>query len=229
MSVDLRKITVKALRYKNLFFDFDGVLAETNDIRTEGFEILFAGYERPQLERLMSFVRSNGGISRYGKFKYFFEEIRHETISPEKIQSLSAAYTSIVKQKVIEAPAVEGSLEFLNAYKEDYNLAIVSGSDQKELREICQKRRIAHFFKEILGSPVSKEEHIQYLLAKYRWNKEDCVYIGDSSNDYQAAQAVPVDFIGRNSGMTNWQEMGSVLNFDNFFQLDESLAYQLTE
>ena len=57
---------------------------------------------------------SNGGMSRYEKIKYFFEEIRNEIISGDRVQVLSRQYTELVKQKVIDAESVQGSLEFLS-------------------------------------------------------------------------------------------------------------------
>ena len=144
------------MRYKHIIFDFDGVLAETNEIRFEGFMSLFEDYPKSGLQRLTPYLRENGGLSRYEKIRYFLEEIRHEKISFDRVQVLARQYSELVTQKVIAAPPVEGSLEFLNSQRSNYDFAVVSSSDEEELKKVCRLRGIDHFFARIFGSPSSK-------------------------------------------------------------------------
>ena len=216
---------MKSLRYKNIIFDFDGVLAETNPIRIEGFRVLFSDYDQDQIDEIICFVKKNGGMSRYKKIRHFFEKILQKPISDETVQTLADEYSVLVKQKVIDAQVVEGSLEFLNAYCDQHNFAIVSGSDQRELREVCQKRGIEHFFDEILGSPVNKEENTKNLLKKRQWRPADCVFVGDAVGDLNVARATNMDFVGMNSDMTQWHGIESVGSIDSLLQLEESLSY----
>ena len=198
------------MNYKHLIFDFDGVLVESNEIRFNGFRSLFCNYPSYEVEKLIQFSRANGGLSRYKKIRYFFEEILNEPISVDNIQALAKQYSNLVKQKVISAEPVIGSLEFLSSYKDKCDFAIVSGSDQEELREVCQVRRISDYFVEILGSPESKESNLLLLIAKMHWGKESCLFIGDSLNDLDAAQTCGIDFIGRDSGLVNWSTMNNI-------------------
>src|SRR3989338_5452159 len=105
------------MRYRHIIFDFDGVLAETNEIRFEGFLALFEDCPESDLPRLTRYLKENGGLSRYDKIRYFLEEIKHEEISTNRVQDLAKRYSELVAQKVIAAPAVEGSLEFLNSQR----------------------------------------------------------------------------------------------------------------
>lgn len=120
---------------------------------------------------------------------------------------------------MINAVPVIGSLEFLSSYHQDYDFAIVSGSDENELKEVCKARHIDHLFKEILGAPVDKCSNIIKLLSKRGWGKEVCVFIGDSVNDLNAARAVKIDFIGRNSGLVNWDTSYGVPAVNDLSQL----------
>ena len=90
---------------------------------------------------------------------------------------MARQYSELVKQKVIDAEPVKGSLEFLSNHKNNYDFAVVSGSDQEELRDVCKARKIDHFFLEILGSPTSKESNIALLLTKMGWGKESPAYL----------------------------------------------------
>ena len=207
------------MNYKHLIFDFDGVLVESNEIRFDGFRSLFCNYPSYEVEKLIQFSRANGGLSRYKKIRYFFEEILNEPISVDNIQALAKQYSNLVKQKVISAEPVIGSLEFLSSYKGKCDFAIVSGSDQEELREVCQVRRISDYFVEILGSPEGKESNLLLLMARMHWRKESCLFIGDSINDLTAAKACGIDFLGRNSGLVNWKLMGNIIAIDDVSQL----------
>ena len=208
------------MRYRHLIFDFDGVLAESNEIRFTGFRLLFQDYPVKTVDRFMQYVRSNGGISRYEKIKYFFESIYPDApISDAKMTELSMRYSALVKQAVIEAPLVKGAMEFLSHHAAEYDFAIVSGSDQEELREICRTRGIDRFFVEILGSPANKESNLSLLLSRTGWDREACLFIGDSLNDLEAAQLNRITFMGRDSGLVNWEQFGDVAAIPDLTEL----------
>ena len=122
------------MQFKNLIFDFDGVLVESNDIRIEGFRRLFQDYPENEVSQLMSYVEINGGISRYVKIRYFFEVIRRESLEIEDLQSWANRYSKLVKEKIIQAESVIGS-NFFSNYGKRFQSAIVSGYDQAELGE----------------------------------------------------------------------------------------------
>ncbi|MDZ4384182.1 MAG: HAD-IA family hydrolase [Nitrospirota bacterium] len=208
------------MKYRHLIFDFDGVLVESNEIRFAGFKLLFQDYPAGPVERFMQYARSNGGISRYEKIRYFFERVyKTAPISDNEVTRLAMKYSELVKQQVIEAPPVNGAMEFLSQHAAGYDFAIVSGSDQEELREICRTRGIDRFFDEILGSPESKESNLSLLLSRTGWERAACLFIGDSLNDLDAAQLNKMDFIGRSSGLVNWDRMGDVAAIHDFTEL----------
>ncbi len=209
--------------YKNIIFDFDGVLADSNPVRINGFKELFKEFPQEQVDALVAFSTVNGGLSRYVKIKHFFNSIRHEDVQQQDIDRYAQKYSVIVKADVIAAEAIDGSVEFLKSFAGQYTYSIVSGSDQTELRDVCQQRGIRLFFKEILGSPVSKEQNLDDLIRKNAWEIGSCVFVGDSVNDYKAAHAVGVAFIGRNSGMTDWRAYTDVQAFDVFSELPQYL------
>lgn len=187
---------------KAIIFDFDGVLVESNEIRSEGFRTLLVRNKFPPkaVERLIAFHRANGGLSRYYKIRYFFEQILRRQISDERLNELCAEFSAIVKKGVTEAPWVKGALEFLKENFSRLPCFIVSGSDQSELREICYARRIDGFFKDILGSPLEKEKNLEQLLRTHGLDREKTLFVGDSVNDWKAAETVKIRFVLRDSG-----------------------------
>ena len=211
------------MKYQHIIFDFDGVLVESNEIRFNGFRKLFKDYPQDQIERLVSYAKANGGVSRYKKIEYFFNEIRQEPVSDEQVDHWAVQFSELVEQDIVEAKSVEGSLEFLREYFNHFDFAIVSGSDQAELRRVCKKRKIDHFFKAILGSPAEKKDNIAALLSELNWSHDRSVYVGDSNNDLDSARANNLDFVGRCSGLVDWQ------NFNVMFVLDLSSLHKVLQ
>ena len=198
------------MKYRYLIFDFDGVLAESNDIRIQGFADLFAELPPEAMVRFMEFVKINGGLSRYGKIRHLYNRILCQPVSESRVDALAQQYSDLVAERVIAAAAVPGSLEFLAEHGGRFECAVVSGSDQNELRRVCRARGIDGYFRTILGSPKEKAENLIALLAEYAWDREACLYVGDSSNDYDAAVEAGIGFIGRNSGLLDWQDRDEV-------------------
>ena len=68
-----------------IFFDFDGVILDSMPIRDLGFREIFRMYDDQVVEQLISYHKVNGGLSRFHKIKYFFNELLNTSISEEKI------------------------------------------------------------------------------------------------------------------------------------------------
>ena len=98
------------MKYQHIIFDFDGVLVESNEIRFNGFRKLFKGYPREQVEELVAYARANGGISRYKKIAYFFNEIRKEAITPASVNKWAEQFSKLVEEDIVGAKSVKGSL-----------------------------------------------------------------------------------------------------------------------
>ena len=88
-------------------------------------------------------------------------------------------------------------------------------------RVFYKGRGIDSFFKIILGSPTEKQDNIAALLSDFKWARSKSVYIGDSNNDLEAAKTNDIDFIGRSSGLVDWEgynvkfvsDLSSLYNF----------------
>ena len=58
---------------KAIIFDFDGVLVESNHIKTEAFKELFQDYPQ-HLDEIVKYHVLNGGLSRYIKIQYIYKK-----------------------------------------------------------------------------------------------------------------------------------------------------------
>ena len=55
---------------KLLIFDFDGVIADSVDIKTEAFGELYSEFGEKIVKEVKLYHENNGGVSRYEKINY---------------------------------------------------------------------------------------------------------------------------------------------------------------
>lgn len=203
-------------KFKIILWDFDGVIMDSMPIRGKGFEEVLKEYPTEQVAQLMQFHEQNGGLSRYVKFRYFFEEIRKESITEEQVLALAESFSKIMFQLLLdEKLLIADSVNFIKENYSDYEMHIVSGSDGEELRAICEGLKLAPYFKTINGSPTPKKELVAGLIDYNKYNREEIVLIGDSINDFDAAVENRISFVGYNN--TNLKSISSFY-IDNFTQ-----------
>ncbi|WP_158975124.1 HAD family hydrolase [Cellulophaga sp. L1A9] len=185
---------------KTILWDFDGVILDSMKIRDLGFEIIFESYEAKDVKKLLEFHRINGGLSRYVKIRYFFEEILKKEVSENTIIKFASKFSEYMRAELTQKKyLIEETVNFIGQNYNKYNFHIVSGSDQNELRFLCEKLEINTFFLSIHGSPTPKIQLVKDLLTIYKYDKKEVFLIGDSINDYEAATINSIDFIGYNN------------------------------
>ena len=187
-------------KYKYILWDFDGVIMDSMPIRNQGFIEVLRSYPDEQVAQLMNYHLANGGLSRYVKFRYFFENIRGEEVSDIRIQELADAFSKVMREQLINPKMIyQEVIEFIEKNCQKYPMHIVSGSDGNELRYITERMDIAKYFQSIQGSPTPKKELVKNLIIEYNYPFQHCVLIGDSHNDLEAAEANNIAFIGYNN------------------------------
>ena len=183
--------------YKIIFWDFDGVILDSNEIRTSGFREVLKKYPKDKVEQLIVYHRANGGLSRYVKFRYFFENILHETKNESEIYELAKIFSEKVVIKLKNADLlIKTTYNFIKNNYNNYKMFIVSGSDGVELRSICNFLNIDKYFIKIEGSPTDKTILVRDILKQYNFNLTECILVGDSINDFVAANENGIHFMG---------------------------------
>ena len=178
-------------------FDFDGVLVESADVKTCAYIRLFEEYGRGTVSKIVDYHMKNGGVSRFVKFRTIYDEILKQPLSEDKFKSLSEQFSSIVVDEVVAAPWVEGVQEFLEKNKNRYLYFVVSGTPQKELESIIQRRRMSQYFCEVLGSPKDKVALFREVLPRLNLIPKETVFVGDAETDWNAAKTVGLHFLWR--------------------------------
>ncbi len=182
---------------KTIIFDFDGVLVESNSIKTEAFGALFKGKcSDEQHRQIVQHHIDNLGVSRYKKFVHIYRGILGKDIGQVELDELSRSFSELVVERVVEAQAVRGVMDFLRNNTK-YRCFVVSATPHVEINRIVRLRSMEKYFEGIYGSPREKDALINDIQRSGRDPAETVVYIGDGMNDYRAATKCGVHFIAR--------------------------------
>lgn len=187
--------------FEVILWDFDGVIIDSNSVREQGFREVLRQYPNQQVQQLIDFHNTNGGWSRYVKFRYFFEKIRNESITEEQVYELAYRFSSIMKKALVDPELlIPKTISFIKElYISGKEMHIVSGSDGNELRDLCQTLKIAKYFASINGSPTPKRELVKNIIEPSDHDHSNFCLIGDSVNDYEAAKDNGITFFGYNN------------------------------
>lgn len=184
---------------KNILWDFDGVILDSMKVRDWGFIEIFKKFNKDEVDKLIEYHRENGGLSRYVKIRYFYENILERPIKKEEVLDYAENFSLLMKTKLTDkSNLIQDSVRFIQGKFNDYNFHIVSGSDQEELRFLCHELDLSKFFLSIHGSPTAKKTLVKDLISNFNYDKNKTILIGDSINDYDAAVKNDIDFYGYN-------------------------------
>ncbi|KOO58227.1 HAD family hydrolase [Rheinheimera sp. KL1] len=187
-------------KYQTLVFDCDGVVLNSNKVKTEAFFKAALPYGETAAQQLVNYHVERGGISRYKKFEWFLQNVVSGQHGPN-LEQLLTAYATEVRHGLLTCDIAE-KLVLLREKTSHANWLIVSGGDQQELREVFAERGIAELFDGgIFGSPDSKDAILARELS-VGTIKPSALFLGDSRYDHVAASAAKLDFVF----LHNWSE-----------------------
>jgi phosphoglycolate phosphatase-like HAD superfamily hydrolase len=193
--------------FKCWVFDCDGVLLDSNRVKTEAFGTAVQDYGQDPADALVSYHIENGGISRFKKFDYFFATILGRPPKQGELDTVLERFSDATIQGLRTCADAEGLRDLLNAIPPDVPRIVVSGGAQSELRAIFEERGLAQYFTAIYGSPDTKE----VILNRERDNgivSDPAIFIGDSRYDYEAATHCGLKFIFLHewTEFTDWRD-----------------------
>lgn len=195
-------------KYNSFIFDCDGVILDSNRIKTGAFYSTALPYGEAAANSFVEYHVNNGGISRYKKFRYFLTEILRRNIDNSELENLIDQYAERVSNDLMTCPIAERIPDVRRAYQHA-RWFIVSGGDQDELRSVFARRNISHYFDGgIYGSPDQKEEILSREINSGNITLP-ALFLGDSLYDYKAASSVGMDFIF----VSGWTEVKEWMDY----------------
>ena len=186
-------LDIKGVSYKSVFFDFDGVVADTNSLKHRNIHASVSGHLGPlSAAEFVSFFTANNGIPREHKIYSWFDSRTGQAILQEYARRNRESFT-----RVGTTPGF--ARFFQRCCDAGARTWVLSGGDAGEIEAILRRNKLDRF-DGILAGPASKSENLERLAYQ-----KPAVFFGDSRHDYEVALEFGLGFIFM-SGYTQFRE-----------------------
>lgn len=178
------KPPVKFAKYKEVFFDLDGVILDTNSIkrRNIGHAVEFMG--DAFRDEFVTYFTANNGLPREIKInKYFLDKADR--------QRVLETYNRLNAEGLRTASPLPGAVELIqHLHSTGTPIHVFTGGSEEEARELLEKQGLNPFFSGIYGGPRTKQENFDRQAHHH-----PILMFGDSRSDYEFAKARHLDFV----------------------------------
>ena len=179
-----------------IIFDFDGVILESGQVKTEAFKTLFSQFP-DHCDEALAFHLASRGLSRHRQLEHIVNNVIKLSPAEGVVDRLARRFGEIVVSKMRVCPFVEGAVEFLDHWVGRLPLYVASLNPQEELDAIVQARGLAKYFHRVVGGTGDKAEILSTLVAECGLDPSRTLFIGDTLGDYRAAVEMEMRFVGR--------------------------------
>lgn len=181
---------------KLIFWDFDGVIKDSVEVKSRAFVKLFEAFGNEVAERVHEHHEANGGMSRFDKVPLYLQWAGEEP-NQDRVREFCDRFGQLVLQGVIDAPWVGGVEKYLRNNPLQQIFVLVSATPQNELEQILHALELTKCFADIFGMPTRKKDAIRMTLAARGFDPNDCLMVGDARADLEAAEANQIPFLLR--------------------------------
>jgi phosphoglycolate phosphatase-like HAD superfamily hydrolase len=187
------------VRLRAVVFDFDGVILESAEIKTDAFCELFAHLGPTQVAQVREHHLANLGISRFVKFDWIYQNVLEQPLAEIERLELGDRFSAIALRKVLECPFVPGAEEALAALAGRVPMFVASGTPQGELDRVVDARELRGFFAEVWGSPREKANILADIASRHGLGLREILFVGDGTSDARAAAEAGTHFLARST------------------------------
>lgn len=162
---------------KIVFFDFDGVIADTFDIAFSIMRKEFSALSRPD-------YRKGFEININEAIKIWSAKGLAEKKLPAK--NFFDGYTP----RLLRLSPIPGVPKAIRALSKNHVLLIISSTISPSIRRFLAKFRLARYFNKIYGNEIqtSKVKKFRLALREFKARPDDCVFITDTLGDIKEAK-----------------------------------------
>lgn len=171
-------------------FDCDGVLVDSNLIKTDAFRLVANRYvDAETTHRFVDYHLLHGGHSRWEKFQYL---INISQVTLPSLDELSHEYSVLLDALLPASKPTSGIYDYLYRLPMA-NTFVVSGGEQTQVRSLLRELQFPFLNDHILGSPTSKDIHFSNIRSAFP--TLPILAFGDSIYDAQCAKQIDADFL----------------------------------
>jgi phosphoglycolate phosphatase-like HAD superfamily hydrolase len=186
-------------QWQALILDFDGVVIESNALKTEAFQAVFARFPE-HVSEMMAYHHAHVSASRYDKFRYLVTEKLRRAPDDALVEQLASAFSRETLRRLENCPWVPGAEAFLERVRGRLPVYLASMTPQQDLDVLLERRGLAGVFTAVYGCPPWTKERAIHDIVGGNGAPTDVLFIGDSAGDQRAAERTGVAFIARDSG-----------------------------
>jgi len=179
--------------YASWVFDCDGVLLDSNKLKTLAFRELAAPFGKDIASSFVAWHQETGGVSRFTKVRHLVEELLGRRGDEALVSELIERFGTLVEQALIDAPLIPGVRELLEALPRGTEAWVVSGGLESEVRAAMAAKSLTRHFAGIYGSPATKDQILQRIAATH--GLANGVFFGDARHDMEVAGRFALDFV----------------------------------
>lgn len=180
----------KLKKYDQYFFDCDGVILNSNHIKSDAFYSVACCFSRELATDFLIYHKTNGGISRFAKFEHFFSKMMGLKEYDAQLALALDMFQNECVSNLKTCDVIPGVDQFLKMLPSSSVRYVVSGGLQNEVKMILREKCLDKYFTDIFGSPATKFE----IMEKVRENNA-AIFFGDARLDYEVAQKYHCDFV----------------------------------
>ena len=100
-----------------LVFDCDGVILDSVPVKTRAFSRLMEPFGPEARDRFLMYHKVHGGVSRFKKFEWFYEEVLGEPLTPQKSEELGNHFADYVLDELRQCRLIPGIQKALDAWR----------------------------------------------------------------------------------------------------------------
>jgi len=188
-----------------VFLDCDGVIYDTNRLKCDAFRHALAGYPEDAVDALVDYHKKTGGVSRFVKLRRFFTEMCPVDDVEAAIAPALEAFGDYSREGYAHLAPRPEALAFAAHHGGAERVYVVSGGAQAELRQVFAAAGVADRFAAVLGSPQTKREHLEAVLATRGVSPRDALFVGDGWGDWDVTQGLEMPFVFL-AEMSEWHD-----------------------
>jgi len=185
---------VAAMGWKNVMFDFDGTIVDSQSIFVSCANELGAAF----------------GYGPIGEVSMLREKSTREVLtdvlglSPEQVPRWVGSFKDLLNRAMCRASTVKGMGEVLSALRKDYRLGIVTSNTEETVRHILARDGIGQVDFVWADAPaLEKHRAIEGALARYALSPEETIYVGDDVGDIDACRKAGIRIIAVSWGFNS--------------------------
>ena len=214
---------MKLTEIKFIIFDVNGVLIDSNLANAEAMARAFTDDSDLQ-QRIAEFYLKLTGIDRGSKIRRIQEAVISHPFKKDEFELRWQRFKNLGGASMLKAPLMPGCKEILDELgRRNIARIALSNTPFEELRKCLSAHELETRLDLIRGGgDWSKSESLARLLEEFRYNHDECLFIGDGKGDLAAAKQAGISFVaidpgtGEFDGETGFD--GPYTNLDHFGQ-----------